>query len=193
MGVAQVMEVQPTVLGPQMGQLGLGQGPLPHADEVAVHQGPSRTSRATRAGEDAVVGAAADQLSVGQQRLDGLLVEGDDPLAGFGLRALLDSVAGPAGVADRPGDPQPPRPTHGTVVQGLVEAGVVPAQRDQLAPAQPGQGRDQDQRPVARIDRLDQPVELFAQQPDLAAGDGLVAGGGGAAGTALAQQGERVR
>jgi hypothetical protein len=72
---------------------------------------------------------------------------------------------------------------------GLVEAGVVPAQGGQLAPAQPGQGRDQDQGAVARVDRLDQPVQLLTQQPDLAAGDGLVAGGGGAAGTALAQQG----
>jgi hypothetical protein len=188
-GVAQVVEVQPAVLGPQVGQLGLGQGPLPNAHEVAVHQGPSRTSRATRAREDAVVGAAADQLSVGQERLDGLLVEGDDPLAGFGLGALLDSAAGPAGVADRAGDSQPPRPAYGTVVQGLVEAGVVPAQGGQLAPAHPGQRRHQDQGAVAGVDRLDEAVELLAQQPDLPAGDWLVAGGGGAAGATLAQQG----
>jgi hypothetical protein len=56
MGIPQIVEVQPTVLGPQMGQLGLDQGPLPHADEVVVRQRPGRTSRAARAGEDAVIG-----------------------------------------------------------------------------------------------------------------------------------------
>jgi hypothetical protein len=131
---------------------------------------------------------------VGQEHLDRLLVEGDDPLAGFRLGPLLHSLAGPAGVADGPGNAKPPWPQHGAVVQGLVEAGVVPAEGGQLAPAHPGQGGHQDQRPVAGVDRRGEPVELVAQQPDLVAGDGLVAGGGGAAGAALAcTSGERAR
>jgi hypothetical protein len=125
--------------------------------------------------------------------LDRLLVQGDHALAGLGLGPLLHHTTAPPGIADRPGDPHPSRTAHRAIVQGLVEARVVPAQGDQLTPAHPGQGGDQDQCPVAGVDRLDQPVELLAQQPDLATGDRLVAGGGGASGPALAQQGERAR
>jgi hypothetical protein len=156
--------------------------------EVVARHRPGWTAGAARAGEDAVIGSAADQLPVGQERLDRLLVQGDHPLAGLGLRALLDPAAGPAGVADGPGDAQPPRPAHGAVVQGLVEAWVVPAQGDQLTPTHPGEDGDQHKGPVAGVDRLDQPVQLLAQQPDLAAGDWLVAGGGGPAGAALPHQ-----
>jgi hypothetical protein len=133
MGVAQVMEVQPAVFGPEVGQLGLGQGALPHADEVVVRQGAARAAGAAGARVDAVIGAATDQLPVRQERVHGLSVQGDHPLAGLGLGPLPDPSAGPAGVADRPGDPQPPGAAHRTVIEGLVEAGVVPAQGGQLA------------------------------------------------------------
>ena len=48
---------------------------------------------------------------------------------------------------------------------GAGRSGVVPAERDQLAPAHPGQGSDQDQGPVARVDRRGQPIQLRAPAP----------------------------
>jgi hypothetical protein len=68
-----------------------------------------RPAGAAGAGEDAVIGPAADQLPVGQEGLDRLLVERDHPLAGLGLGTLLDPPAGSPGsliaraILSRPG------------------------------------------------------------------------------------------
>jgi hypothetical protein len=53
--------------------------------EVVARHCPGWALGAAGAGEDAVLSAAAEQLPVGQEGLDGLLVESDDPLAGLGL------------------------------------------------------------------------------------------------------------
>src|SRR6266487_3051263 len=146
------------------------------------------TARAAWRGEDAVKGATADQLAMGAEHLDGLLIQGDRADPRLGLGSLLHAAARPVRVAERPRDPHPPRPADRTVVQRRVQPQIIPPKGGQLPPAHPCQPGDQHQRPVAWLDRLGQPVELGAGQPHLAPSHGLIAGRAGPARSAFSQQ-----
>ena len=83
-------------------------------------------------GEDARAGAAVELLAVGEQGVDGLLVEGDgamnDQPAGLPLRFGF-----PPGRTDGwSSELEAAWPGDGAVVQGQVGSEVLPAQCDQL-------------------------------------------------------------
>src|SRR6266511_1774488 len=136
MGMAQVMEAQPAVLRPQVGQLGLAKRSLPDPGEVVARQRAAITARAARGGEDPREGATADQLAMGTEHIDGLLIQGDRADPRLGLGALLHAAARPVRVAERPRDPHPPRPADRTVVPRRAHAQMVLASRSPIGMSQ---------------------------------------------------------
>jgi hypothetical protein len=83
-GVAQVVEVWPLLVGPGLVQPGGGEGSVPDAGEVGGGEWAAGATGAAGAGEDQVAGTAVDQVAVGVEGVDGVLVEGDGAPAGSG-------------------------------------------------------------------------------------------------------------
>jgi hypothetical protein len=83
-GMAQVVEAGSPLVGSGLVQFGGGQGAVPDAREVGRCQRAAGAAGAAGTGEDQVAGAAADQVAVGLQGVDRVVVEGDGAPAGSG-------------------------------------------------------------------------------------------------------------
>jgi hypothetical protein len=84
-------------------------------------------------GEDPRASAAVELLAVGEQGVDGLLVEGDGAMNGQPARFLFPTFGFPFGRVDGwSSEFEAAWPGDGAVVQGEVGSEVLPAQRDQL-------------------------------------------------------------
>jgi len=138
-GVPQVVEVQAAVVLPQPRELGVLERAVPDTPEVVTCKGTAGALRAAWCGEHEVPFLAANQLPMGRQGLDGLLVQRDGAPASFCLGAFHQAATRVGRVAERPHDPQPRWPRDGAVVERPGELQVVPAQGGQLTPAQAGE------------------------------------------------------
>jgi hypothetical protein len=131
-GVAQVADAQAAVIRPGLIESAGQEGALPDAGEAAGREWLVG-SAAMGVGEDARASAAIELLAVGEQGVDGLLVEGDgamnDQPAGF-LFLRFGLVSGRAD--GRSSELEATWPGDGAVVEGQVGPEVFPTQCDQF-------------------------------------------------------------